>query len=137
MTQPSDLIGTWHLHRWSALKNGEQDGFPMGADALGQIIYAADGHMTAFLMRADFAAQGAPATADTCLSYGGSWSLEEGAVAHQVRFSSLAHWIGRPLVRHIARDGDDLILRTAPEHSKSGNRYEHELIWRRAPNLRA
>lgn len=134
MTNPSDLVGTWHLHRWSALKSGEQDGYPKGADAQGQIIYAEDGYMTAFLMRADFADQNAPATVDTCLSYGGSWSIKDGSVSHQVAFSSLAHWIGRPLVRAISRDGDDMILRTAPELSKSGNRYEHELVWRRAPH---
>lgn len=131
MTKTSELVGTWHLHRWSALKNGEQDGFPMGADARGQIIYAQGGYMTAFLMRADFADRNEPATVDNCLSYGGSWSITSDSVSHQVTFSSLAHWIGRPLVRRLSRRGDDLILHTAPEHSKSGNRYEHELVWRR------
>jgi hypothetical protein len=129
MTQ--SFAGTWTLDRWSALKNGAQDGYPMGEDALGQIIYADDGHMCAFLMRADFAAKDAPATADTCLSYAGTWQFDGDRITHQVQFSSLPHWVGRPLVRDVTRHGGDLILRTAPETSKSGNRYEHELVWRR------
>lgn len=126
-----DLTGTWHLHSWHSLKNDLRDGYPMGDDAKGQIIYAADGCMCAFLMRADFDASDGPATADTCLAYGGSWSVDGDMITHQVRFASLPHWIGRPLVRQMIRTGDGLTLRTEPERSRSGNTYVHELIWRR------
>lgn len=127
----SDPTGTWLLHRWHALKNDRPDGYPMGADALGQIIYAADGHMCAFLMRADFAASDGPASVDSCLSYGGGWRVEADVITHSVRFSSLPHWIGRPLIRHMRWHGDTLTLRTEPERSRAGNVYVHELIWRR------
>lgn len=128
----SPFTGTWQLQSWTAMKNDTPTGYPMGEDALGQIIYAEDGHMCAFLMRSDFAANDAPAEPETCLSYGGKWQFAEGKIAHQVDFSSLPHWVGRTLVRHVAADGTLMTLRTEVETSKSGARYEHILVWKRA-----
>lgn len=132
MTSPSPFAGTWHLEKWTALKNGEPAGYPMGQDGRGQIIYADDGHMCAFLMRADFPDQAELGTPDTCLSYGGTWSFADGRISHDVQFSNLPHWVGRTLVRVVNRDGDVMTLATEPEFSKSGTRYEHILVWRRA-----
>ena len=128
---PSSIAGTWHLRTWTTLKNGTDDGYPMGADATGQIIYTDDGHMSAFLMRANFHAGGGVATADTSLAYGGTWQLDDGTITHQIGFASLPHWVGRTLVRTVEHDGDTMILRTEPEFSKSGNRYEHALVWKK------
>ena len=125
------IAGTWHLHAWTSLKNGTNDGYPMGPDAKGQIIYADDGHMSAFLMRADFHESGGVATADTSLAYGGTWQFDDGKIMHQIGFASLPHWVGRTLVRTVERDGDTMILRTEPEFSKSDNRYEHALVWKK------
>ena len=128
---PSPFAGTWRLNAWTSLKNGADDGYPMSKDAKGQIIYTNDGHMGAFLMRADFHASEGAATADTSLAYGGSWRFDDGKILHQVDYASLPHWVGRPLVRAVARDGDTMILRTEPEFSKSGDRYEHVLVWKK------
>ena len=128
---PTPIAGTWRLHAWTSLKNEANDGYPMGADAVGQIIYTDDEHMSAFLMRADFHASGGVATADTSLAYGGTWQLDDGTITHQIGFASLPHWVGRTLVRKVERDGETMILRTEPEFSKSGNRYEHALVWKR------
>ena len=127
----SPIAGTWHLRAWTALKNGQVDGDPMGADAIGQIIYAEDGHMSAFLMRADFQESGGVATAETSLAYGGTWRLGDGVITHLIEFASLPHWVGRTLVRAVERDGGTMTLRTEPEISKSGNRYEHALVWKK------
>lgn len=131
MTTPSPFAGTWHMQSWTSLKNGEPAGYPMGEDAQGQIVYADDGYMCAFLMRADFPKGKEGPTGDTCLSYGGSWHFEDGKINHHVAFASLPHWIGRQLVRRVSRDGDIMTLSTEPEFSKTGNRYEHELVWRK------
>ncbi len=101
----------------------------MGQDAQGQIIYADDGHMCAFLMRRDFSEGADGAAADTCLSYGGTWRFADGKITHQVMFSSLPHWVGRPLMRHVKSNGRVMTLRTEPEISKSGHRYQHVLEW--------
>lgn len=127
MTSP--FTGTWHLQKWTSLKNGEPAGYPMGEDAKGQIIYAEDGHMCAFLMRADFSAQPELGTADTCLSYGGTWTFDGEKISHGCQFSNLPHWVGRTLERIVNRDGDRMELRTLPEFSKSGSKYEHVLEW--------
>lgn len=131
MTHPPSFTGTWTLQNWTSLKDGTPAGYPMGPDALGQIIYAQDGHMCAFLMRADFKDQTELGTPDTCLSYGGAWSFAEGRISHEVAFSNLPHWVGRTLVRLVDRGGDTMTLRTEPEFSKSGSKYEHVLVWRK------
>lgn len=131
MTSPSSFAGTWTLQKWTSLKNDDPAGYPMGEDAKGQIIYADDGHMCAFLMRRNFPEQAELATPDSCISYGGSWQFEDGCIAHDVKFSNLPHWVGRTLVRLVERDGDMMTLRTEPEISKSGSRYEHLLEWRK------
>lgn len=130
MTDPQSVFaGTWTLRKWTALKNGEPAGYPMGEKARGQIIYSGDGHMCAFLMRADFPGQTENGTPDTCISYGGSWRYEDGKVIHEVAFSNLPHWVGRTLVRLVDRQDGTIILSTEPEYSKSGSRYEHQLVW--------
>lgn len=133
MFDAKDLIGTWQLVDWHSLRNGVPNGFPMGEDAMGQIIYSAQGRMAAFLMRADFheKPQGTYPDPDTFIAYGGTYRTEEDRVIHDVLYASLPHWLGRPLVRTIVREGDDVLLNTAPEMSKSGAEYVHKLLWRR------
>lgn len=129
---PSAFAGTWKLKSWTSLKNGAPAGYPMGEDGKGQIIYSDDGHMCAFLMRADFSGQENVGTPETCIAYGGEWQFSDGRISHKVDFSNLPHWVGRTLVRLVQRDGDIMTLKTEPEFSKSGSRYEHVLIWQKA-----
>jgi len=133
MTDREMVIGTWKMLRWTSLKNEQPDGYPMGEDALGQIIYSAEGYMEAFLMRADYHTNPSTtdANANTCLAYGGTFRLDGDQVVHDVTFATLPHWIGRPLVRNMTWQDGELLLKTAPEFSKSGNRYEHQILWRR------
>ncbi|QDG78849.1 lipocalin-like domain-containing protein [Labrenzia sp. PHM005] len=132
MTNPSSFTGTWQLNKWTALKNNTPAGYPMGEDAQGQIIYSADGHMCAFLMRSDFKNQAELGDADTCLSYAGSWSFDGTRISHDVHFCNLPHWVGRTLVRIVNHREGELALRTVPEYSKSGSKYEHLLVWQKA-----
>lgn len=127
----SPFAGTWTLQEWTSLKNGEPAGYPMGKSAKGQIIYAEDGHMCAFLMRSDFSDQSEMGTPDTCISYGGTWHFSDGRISHNVVFSNLPHWVGRTLVRIVSREDMIMQLRTEPEFSKSGSRYEHLLVWKK------
>jgi len=47
------FIGGWQLELWTTFhKEGSED-YPFGRDAVGQIMYSADGHMTCHLMQAD------------------------------------------------------------------------------------
>ena len=129
-----DLVGAWELVRWTSLKNDQTDGYPMGEDAKGQIIYSADGRMSGFLMRTDFQSEprGIPARYDTSLAYGGTYHIDGDQVVHDVLYATIPHWIGGQLRRVFdPQENGDLLLRTEPETSKSGSRYEHHLLWRR------
>ncbi len=129
-----DLVGAWELMRWTSLRNGETDGYPMGEDARGQVIYSADGRMSGFLMRNDFkeSARGTPALHNTSLAYGGTYHIEGDKVVHDVIYATIPHWINSPLKRVMdVQDNGDLILRTEPDVSSKGNSYEHHLQWRR------
>ena len=134
MASPNPFAGTWTLDSWTSLKNGEPVGYPMGEDARGQIIYG-DRTMSAFLMRADFPESSGEITPDTFLSYAGNWSIADGRITHLVEFATLPHWVGRSLIRHVDRDGEEMTLRTEPERSKSGSVYQHVLLWRRVGSL--
>ncbi len=132
MTNPSAFTGAWHLKKWTALKNDAPAGYPMGEDAQGQIIYSEDGYMCAFLMRSDFKDQPELGDADTSLSYAGTWSFDGTRISHEVQFSNLPHWVGRTLVRLVNSQDKTMELRTEPEFSKSGSKYEHLLVWQKA-----
>jgi len=131
--EAKDLVGTWRLVDWRALRNGEANGFPMGEDAEGQIIYSAEGRMAAFLMRSDFGdrPKGTHPDPDSFIAYGGTFRTEGDKVIHDVLYASIPHWIGNPLVRTIVPKDGDVLLNTAPERSKSGAEYVHQLLWRR------
>ncbi|MEZ2128220.1 MULTISPECIES: lipocalin-like domain-containing protein [unclassified Sinorhizobium] len=45
------LVGVWTLVEWSEQQSGGHKAFPLGEDAVGQIIYTADGHVAAQLVR--------------------------------------------------------------------------------------
>jgi hypothetical protein len=47
------LIGAWTLVEWSERQPGGSRAFPLGEDAIGQIVYTADGHVAAQLARRD------------------------------------------------------------------------------------
>jgi hypothetical protein len=133
MVDVSDVLGTWVLVTWTSLKNGEPAGFPMGEDAHGQIIYSAEGRMAASLMMQNFKDNPSTTnpTPDVCLAYGGTFAIDGDEVVHDVIFATLPHWIGHPLRRTMSWKEGDLCLNTAPETSKSGNTYQHELRWRK------
>src|SRR3954464_818314 len=47
----SKLIGAWRLVSWSETKKDGGTNYPLGKDAIGQLIYSADGHVAAQLAR--------------------------------------------------------------------------------------
>jgi len=129
-----DIAGTWELVRWTSLKDGKENGYPLGEDATGRIIYTTDGHMSAFMMRAGFESkdQTTTPTPEDFIAYSADWQIEGDQVTHEVKFATLPHWIGTPLVRTMDRQDDThLLLKTIPETSKSGKVYEHHLLWRK------
>ncbi len=132
-TKISDLIGTWDLIDWVSLKDGGFYTYPMGKDVKGQLIYTQEGRMSGFLMRADFEAQPARTTAHAaiCLSYGGTYRIEGDQVIHDVSLSTIPEWLNTPLIRTMAWQEENLLLKTAPASAKDGHAYSNELLWKK------
>jgi hypothetical protein len=109
------LSGTWHLVEWTF-----GDEHPLGADAVGRLIYSPDGFMAAFLARADGFSD--------ALAYSGTWELPGGEeVVHHVSISTRASFAGTDLVRAVSWDGEELVLTTPPRDGRA-----NVLRWRRA-----
>ena len=136
-----DLVGTWVLVDWRSELDGAHHGHPMGADAVGQLLYGADGGVAAALSFADRAAFGTTqlhkGTADqrdlaalTYVSYAGRWRLDGDRVHHQVDLSLFPDWVGTVLVRWAQLEGDRLVLRTEPEVTGAGE-VVNVLTWQR------
>lgn len=141
-TEVGDLIGTWTLVCWDYSVDGEHKGFPMGEDAKGQIIYAADGGMSAILKQAERPRFEEPGfhygtqeqremAAMTYVSYGGTFDLEDDRVLHHVAYSLFPDWVGTDLIRTVSWEGDQLLLTGLPDISKSGKSVVNRLLWRR------
>jgi hypothetical protein len=45
------LVGSWSLVRWESSAEDGSTRFPLGSDAVGQLMYTADGHVSAQLVR--------------------------------------------------------------------------------------
>ena len=109
------MVGSWNLVEWTA-----DDSHPLGADAVGRLIYADDGFMAAFLARADGFTD--------ALAYSGAWELRgEEEVVHRVSVSTRDSFVGADLVRAVSWEGDDLVLTTPPRDG-----WSNVLRWRRA-----
>ncbi|MGC2313897.1 MAG: lipocalin-like domain-containing protein [Candidatus Acidiferrales bacterium] len=126
-TSPQDirarLIGAWRL---VALREISADGkvvYPLGEDARGQIVYSAEGRMSAQLTRAQaqrFAKDDSrEATAEErarawldYFGYFGTYSIdaERNAVAHHVEGSSFPNISGSKQIRFYRFEGERLVL---------------------------
>jgi hypothetical protein len=131
------LLGTWRLESWSLVcADGRPPEFPLGEDAVGYLMYAADGHMSAALARAnrpplDQASDASKAQAyDSFFGYAGRYEVREGAVAHKIDFGTNPALAGVNSLRHVELDGDRLIL-TGPDFAPGSPR-SHRILWRRA-----
>lgn len=136
-----DLIGAWRLESWSLIySDGRPPEFPLGPDAHGIIMYTADGHVTATLMRAG-RANAAPATdAEKARAYGdsfayaGRYEVRDGAVYHSIEIATNPSLVGFTSTRHIAMSGDQLTL-SGPDFTADQPRTQ-QIVWQRAARSR-
>jgi hypothetical protein len=138
----SPLVGTWRLVRWESTTVDGAVTLPFGADAVGLLLYAADGSMMVSLMRESrepfasgdlmgaTAEEKARAAADY-ISYGGRWELRGDTVRHHVEVSLNPSLVGRVQKRGVELDGDRLTLSTG-RMVLDGVEQTARLTWRRA-----
>jgi hypothetical protein len=140
MTSPAAiLVGTWLLERWELIyADGRPPECPLGADAIGFLMYTADGHVSASLARAQRpntppADPQAKARAyEDYFAYAGRYVVPDGTVEHHIAIASDPALAGVVSRREVQIEGDRLLL-SGPDFSATSPR-AHRITWRRAPH---
>ncbi len=142
------LLGTWHLKRWEiAYGDGRAATLPYGPDAVGLILYTADGWMNACIARGarprlsgdsmrKLPTAEALAAFESYFSYAGRYTLRthEGRpqVVHQVTMSLNPNFVGSEQVRDLHFDAEGrLTLSASDTVPGSGVARHHRLSWER------
>jgi hypothetical protein len=119
------VLGAWELVSFVArdVTTGENR-HPLGTAPRGQILYTADGHMSAQLAESDMSGY---------IAYGGRFSVDEetSTLHHEVTISMLPELLAQAQFRHACIDGDDLTL-SATRTDDAGVTTHSSLLWRRA-----
>lgn len=125
------FLGNWRLVSWE--QHDETGGviYPLGPDAVGQLIYDDSGRMSAQLMRRNplrFAsedrqyatAEEKAAAWDEYFGYFGTFVVDEDAqaVIHHIEGSWFPNMVGANLVRYYRFEGNQLILDTGSTWSR-------------------
>lgn len=146
---PEAVVGTWALTAFEiTFSDGRAPAFPFGLSPAGQIVYSADGHMSAVLMdpsraglgqhsledarHADEAAKAA--AFDSYLSYAGRYELDGDQMAHHIDFSLVPEMVGQTVHRavRIEQEGAVLVLSyRVPRRSDPSQMRTHSLFWKR------
>jgi len=138
------LVGAWRLVSSEFRLSSGEVIHPYGTDAVGLLIYTADGQMSVQIMR-----RGRPAFAsgdvfggtpeetkkamDGVVSYFGSFAVDEaaGTVEHRVVGSVFPNWEAATQVRYYELEGSRLTLRTSPLPAGPGVTAIGALVWER------
>jgi hypothetical protein len=137
-----ELIGAWTLRDWRIEYEDDRVTRPFGADAAGQLLYSADGRMSAtvsaqgrrpfdFANARDAADADKAAAFDSYFHYAGCWHLDGDVVVHTVSLALNPGFVGTAQRRNIRLVGTELEL-AAQESMGDGQSRRHVLAWQRA-----
>lgn len=137
------LVGSWTLVSWTRQVGGAEEPGLFGKDAVGQILYSADGRMCMTLMsrsRSNFKSPdfrgGTPeekaAAYDSFQSYCGRYEVnaEQSYVLHKLESSSYPNWTRTEQKRFVKIEGGRLTL-TSPPVLSGGREIVGVLVWER------
>ncbi len=141
-----DLVGTWRLIDWQAVRPDGAIGHPLGPSPQGLVIYGADGWMSAAMMsrgrkplsvgraRAAPAAERAAAF-DGFLAYSCRWRLVGDTIEHAVVVALNPAMVGTRQRRRVSFEGRRLVVST--EDVVADGIRRHRLVLQRMPSTRA
>lgn len=143
MMTPASLIGAWTLVEWTIRYADGRTTMPFGPTPRGQILYLADGYMSATMMkreRAGFRSRNMREVTDEerarafdgYLHYAGRWHVEGEDVIHDVDLAMNPLLIGTRQVRRGRLDGECLELRAEEAVGDPAELRVHRIVWRRA-----
>ena len=128
-----DIVGTWRLV--GAIARDAAGGVlptPFGPQAMGRVVFNADGRMMAVLC------DGRPSlpsgTARDYSSYCGNYTFDGHRLVTRVDAASDPTRIGSDQVREVRFDGERMVLRPPPR-SGAGGSEQRELTWERIAPL--
>jgi hypothetical protein len=143
LLRPEQFHGGWALVDWRIEYSNGGVTRPFGKDAIGQILYTEDGHMSATVSRADRqpikqsnvrnASDSDRADRfDSYFHYAGTWSINGETVIHDVQFSMNPNMVGTQQIRKAEFKGQNWLWLSAYEPLKNGEPRHHILEWQRA-----
>jgi lipocalin-like protein len=135
------LVGAWRLISWENRAADGQVTYPVGTDAIGYVIYAADGRFSVTISRtgrAGFAAgdllsgttEEKARAVEGFVAYAGHYTFLGDRVIHHVELSLFPNWVGGDQERWVELAGDQLILSASPL-LLAGKQQVPRLIWER------
>jgi hypothetical protein len=138
---PEQLYGTWRLVRWKRelLDTGETvEAF--GKSPRGFLSYGRDGRVF-FIMAKENRAKPADLAKltdqertelyNSMVAYAGTFSFDGDTATHNVEVSWNELWTGTAQIRHLAFEGQRLIMRTDPQPGFDGKRVVGVFTWER------
>jgi hypothetical protein len=138
------LIGAWELVSWYEIKPDGQVDHPLGNDAQGKIIYTADGHVSAQLVRRNpkhfhnddwrnASVEESAAAWKDYFGYFGKYSVDEQqqTVTHHIEGSWFPNLVGTRQVRHYRFENSQLILDADTAWGRV------RIIWKRTSSMNA
>jgi hypothetical protein len=137
-----DLVGTWRLLGWEAIRPDGAVSHPLGPEVEGLVIYGADGWMSAAMMsrgRAPLSASRARAAPDAeraaafdgFLAYSCRWRLVDGIIEHEVVVALNPTMVGTRQLRRAGFEGRRLVV--SAEDAVAGGVRRHHLVLQRVP----
>lgn len=139
------LVGAWRLLSWENRAADGQITYPMGADALGYLLYTADGRFSVTISRrgrAGFAAgdllsgttEEQARAVEGYVAYAGRYSFHGDRVIHHVELSLFPNWVGTDQERWVELSEDRLTLSASPL-LLAGRQQIPRLVWERVDAL--
>ena len=139
------LVGAWRLLSWENRAADGQITYPMGADALGYLLYTADGRFSVTISRrgrAGFAAgdllsgttEEQARAVEGFVAYAGRYSFHGDRVIHHVELSLFPNWVGTDQERWVELAEDRLTLSASPL-LLAGRQQIPRLVWERVDTL--
>jgi hypothetical protein len=139
------IVGTWNLVTLEYRNSSGEPTYPMGRDAVGEIIYGTDGNFAVQVMRSnrskfsgnDFlggTADEKKMAFEGYIAYFGRYSMREGYLIHHVEGSLFPNYVGSNQKRYYQLTGDRLTL-TADPFLAGGTQITLYAVWERRSHL--
>lgn len=136
------FVGTWSLVSWELRPTrGGEPYYPLGKDAVGLIMYSADGYMSVVLTKprrvpfeTPWLLEGRPeeklAAMDSYTSYAGRYKVLKDRVIHHVEYSLFPNWVGTAQERFFKFEPGRLVLFAEP-FEKDGVEQAAFAVWKK------